>query len=103
MPHILEPAERQPFRFTLNTDGKPHRVENVLAISTLVVGALAFVCGFIVSAHVVASWLGALGFGGGLYVQYISETTPQRSVIIAGVVASFVGVTLGIAHGGFTP
>jgi hypothetical protein len=103
MPHILGPVESEPFRLTLNTDGRPHTVENALAVGTLICGIVAFVSGFIVSAHVVASWLGALGFGGGLYVQYISATTPQRSLIIAGVVASFVGVALGIAHGGFLP
>ncbi|MBO3750264.1 hypothetical protein J5X84_29640 [Streptosporangiaceae bacterium NEAU-GS5] len=87
----------------MNTDGESHTVENVLAIGTLVCGVIAFITGFIVSAHVIASWFGALGFGGGLYAQYVSATTPQRSVIIAGVVASFVGVALGIAHGGFIP
>jgi hypothetical protein len=103
MPHILGPVEREPFRLTLNTDGRPHTVQNVLAIGTLICGIVAIVTGFIVDAHVVASWLGAIGFIGGLYAQYISATTPQRSLIIIGVVGSFVGVALGIAHGGFTP
>jgi hypothetical protein len=39
----------------------------------------------------------------GLYSQYVSVTTPQRSLNIMGLVASFVGVALGIAHGGFLP
>jgi hypothetical protein len=95
--------ESEPFRLTLNTDGKPHTAQNALAVATLICGVAAFVTGFIVSAHVVASWLGTIGFAGGLYTQYISSTTAQRSVIIVGVVASFVGAALGIAHGGFTP
>lgn len=103
MPHILGPIENEPFRLTFNTDGKPHTVQNVLAIGTLICGIVAITTGFIVAAHVVASWMGAIGFAGGLYAQYISSTTPQRSVIIIGVVGSFVGVALGIAHGGFTP
>ncbi len=51
----------------------------------------------------VSSWFGTLGFGLGLYSQYISATTPQRSLNIIGIVASFVGVALGIASGGFLP
>ena len=101
MPHVLPRTES--FRFTLNTDGQPHTVQNVLAVATFVIGIVAFVTGFIVSAHVIASWFGAIGFWGGLYAQFISATTPQRSLIIVGVVASFVGVVLGIYHGGFFP
>ncbi|WP_370023725.1 hypothetical protein [Planotetraspora sp. GP83] len=96
-------AKGGPFHFTLNTDGRRHPKENALAICTLVVGLVAFVTGFVVSAHVIASCLGAIGFCGGLYAQYVSSTTAQRSLIIVGVVASFVGVALGIAHGGFVP
>jgi hypothetical protein len=32
----------------------------------------------------------------------ISATRPQRILLMAGVVAGFVGVCLGIAHGGFS-
>jgi hypothetical protein len=74
-----------------------------MTIATLLLGIVAFVTGFIVSAHVIASWVGAIGFCGGLYAQYISSTRAQRSLIIVGVVGSFVGVALGIAHGGFMP
>ncbi|MCT9934708.1 hypothetical protein N5079_31320 [Planotetraspora sp. A-T 1434] len=91
------------FHFTLNTDGRRHPAENALVVCTLVFGLVAFVTGFVVRAHVIASWVGAIGFCGGLYAQYVSSTTAQRSLIIVGVVASFVGVALGIAHGGFVP
>ncbi|GAA4569560.1 hypothetical protein GCM10023193_53780 [Planotetraspora kaengkrachanensis] len=107
MRNVLGPAGhaagRAPGRFTLNTDGARHPAENVLTVATLLIGILAFVTGFIVRAHMIASWAGALGFLGGLYTQYISATTAQRSLIIVGVVASFVGVALGIYHGGFVP
>jgi hypothetical protein len=97
------PVRRLPFNLTLNTDGRPHPRENLMAIATLLCGLVAFVAGFIVRAHVIASWAGAIGFCGGLYAQFVSETTAQRAVIIVGVVASFVGAALGIAHGGFVP
>ncbi|MFC0554018.1 hypothetical protein ACFFHJ_24285 [Planotetraspora thailandica] len=90
-------------RITLNTDGRRHPAENVMVLATLLVGLLAFVTGFIVRAHVIAAWAGAIGFCAGLYTQFVSSTTAQRSIIIVGVVASFVGVALGIAHGGFLP
>ncbi|NUR84391.1 MAG: hypothetical protein HOY71_09935 [Nonomuraea sp.] len=100
---MLQPSERARFKLTLNTDGRAHPVENGLAIATLALGLIAFVCTFWPSAHIFSSWLGTLGFGTGLYSQYISATTPQRSLNIIGLVASFVGAALGIAHGGFMP
>ncbi|MDF5756135.1 hypothetical protein [Spongiactinospora sp. TRM90649] len=103
MPHLLGPSQSRPFRLTLNSDGLSHPVENLLSIATLLCGLVAFVTGFIPQAHVIASWAGALGFGGGLYSQYVSATTAERAVNIVGIVASFVGVTQGIFHGGFVP
>ena len=103
MPHLLQPAQNERFRLTLNTDGRSHPVENILAISTLVCGLASFAGTFFPGGHVVSSWFGALGFGIGLYSQYVSATTPQRSLNIIGLVASFVGVALGIARGGFLP
>lgn len=101
MPHILDPVTQPPRRFTLNTDGRPHRLQNTLCLSVFVIGVFAFVFGFVVALHVPASWLGAVGFVTGLFSQFISVTTPQRVFNIMGIVASFVGLGLGIAHGGF--
>ncbi|GAA3145250.1 hypothetical protein GCM10010486_08770 [Nonomuraea roseoviolacea subsp. carminata] len=103
VPHILQPSENQRFRLSLNSDGQAHPVENILAIVTVVCGLTAFVAAFVPGGHVVASWAGTLGFGTGLYSQYVSATTPQRALNIVGIVASFVGVALGIARGGFLP
>ncbi|WP_308250641.1 hypothetical protein [Nonomuraea rhizosphaerae] len=103
MPHILQPSESRRFRLTLNSDGRPHPVENILSIVTLVCGLVSFAATFFVTAHAISAWLGTLGFGVGLYSQYISVTTPQRTLNIVGLVASFVGAGLGIAHGGFLP
>ncbi|WP_328815269.1 hypothetical protein [Nonomuraea cypriaca] len=78
-------------------------MENVLALVTLACGVVAFAFTFWTAAHVVSAWIGTLGFGVGLYSQYVSATTPQRSLNIVGLVGSFVGAALGIAHGGFLP
>ncbi|MDP4503903.1 hypothetical protein Q9G87_18175 [Nonomuraea sp. G32] len=103
VPHVLQPSERERFRLTLNTDGRSHPVENVLAVVTFVCGVVAFVSTFWTSAHAISAWFGTFGFGVGLYSQYLSATTPQRSLNIVGLVGSFVGAALGIAHGGFLP
>jgi hypothetical protein len=88
-------------RLTLNTDGKPHPLENALTLFTLVAGLVSFGLGFIVSAHLAATVLGLAGFGIGLYAQLISATRAERMLIVVGVTAAFVGLGLGIAHGGF--
>ncbi|WP_049560280.1 hypothetical protein [Nonomuraea sp. SBT364] len=103
MPHILQPTRSERIRLTLNTDGRSHPVENGLAVATLVCGLVSFAATFFPGGHVISSWFGALGFGVGLYSQYVSATTPQRSLNIIGLVAAFVGVALGIARGGFLP
>ena len=89
--------------FTLNSDGRRHPVENVLTVFTLVAGVVAFVAGFIVNQHMVGTALGAAALVVGLYCQLISATREQRMLIVTGLVAGFVGVALGLAHGGFTP
>ncbi len=91
---------RQP-RISLNSDGKRHPVENSLTAFTFIAGIVAFTTGLIVRDHVLATIVGALGFGVGMYAQMISATREQRVFIMAGVVASFVGLGIGIAHGGF--
>ena len=88
-------------RVTLNSDGKPHPVQNGLTVFTFVVGIIAFALGIIVRAHLFATVLGILGFVIGMYAQMISATREQRIFIIAGVIAAGVGMGLGIAHGGF--
>ncbi|MGI5268152.1 hypothetical protein ACQEUU_03260 [Nonomuraea sp. CA-218870] len=103
MPHFLQPTQSERIRLTLNTDGRSHPIENALAVGALVCGLVAFVALFFPGGHIVASWVGTLGFGVGFYSQYVSVTTPQRSLNIIGLVASFLGVALGIAGGGYLP
>ncbi|MEV0582498.1 hypothetical protein [Nonomuraea sp. NPDC050310] len=99
MPHVFQPSEPERFRVDLSGRG----IESILAFAALGLGLIAFVATFFPGGYVVASWAGTLGFGVGLYSQYISESTFQRSLNVVGMVASFIGVALGIARGGFLP
>ncbi|HEV2377978.1 MAG TPA: hypothetical protein VGS19_38180 [Streptosporangiaceae bacterium] len=90
-------------RPTLNSDGERHPVENSLAVFTLAAGLVAAVTGFMVAQHVVASVLGAAGLAVGLFAQMISATRAERMIIVTGLVAAFLGLALGLGHGGFVP
>jgi FtsH-binding integral membrane protein len=99
-------AKRLP-HLTLNTDGKRHPVENVLAVCTLVAGLVACIAGFLANytvtqpwAHVIATWLGLATMLIGLYSQLVSATRQERMLIVTGLVAGFVGLALGLANGG---
>jgi len=88
--------------FTLNSDGKRHPLLNIATAYTVIAGLASFVSGMIVSYHLGATILGITGFGIGLFAQMMSATREERMFIIVGVVASFVGMGLGLAHGGFS-
>jgi hypothetical protein len=87
----------------LNSDGERHPVENALTAFTLAAGVAAFAIGWVVSQHLLASYLGAASLVVGLYAQLISATRGQRMLIVTGLVAAFVGFALALAHGGFHP
>jgi hypothetical protein len=99
MPEAIRSGSRG--RFTLNSDGQRHPTENVLTAFTFVAGIVAFAVGFIVRAHVAGSVVGIAAFVVGLYAQLVSATREQRVLIMAGIIAGFVGLGLSIAHGGF--
>ena len=93
----------------LNSDGRPHPVENLLTIFTLVVGLVSFALGMVVrNAHtgaaliVIATATGLVSCLVGLYVQMISSTREQRVLIVTGIIAGFVGLAIALGHGGFT-
>ena len=99
-------ARRLP-RVRLNTDGRRHPVENVLALFTLGAGLLACIAGFLANytvtqpwAHIIATWLGLAALLVGLYSQLVSATRQERMLIVTGLVAGFVGMALGLANGG---
>ena len=94
----------------LNTDGQPHPLENALTIFVLVAGLISFVLGLIVrNAHtgpaviIIATATGLAAFLVGLYAQMVSSTRNQRVLIVAGIIAGFVGLAIGLSKGGFTP
>ncbi len=68
---------------------------------TLVAGVVSMVLGLLSLAHVLGTILGVTGFVIGLVAQMLSATRIERMVIVTGIVASFVGMGLGLAHGGF--
>jgi len=95
---------------TLNDDGQPHPVENSLSVFTLVAGLVSCVLGFLAYQHVSgawthvgATWLGLITLVVGLPAQLYSATRTERMLIVTGLVAAFVGVCLGLAHGGLLP
>jgi hypothetical protein len=102
MPEAVETQQRQASWLTLNSDGRPHPVVNVLAVVVFVVGIVAFALGLIVKTHFPATVLGIVGFAGGLAVQLNSATREQRIIIVTGIIGAFVGMALGIGHGGFS-
>ena len=92
----------------LNSDGQPHPVQNILAIVTLVVGLVSFALGMVIrNAHtsdaviVIATATGLAALLVGLYLQMVSSTRNQRVVIVAGIIAGFVGLAIGLSKGGF--
>jgi hypothetical protein len=87
---------------TLNSDGRPHPVVNGLSVAVFIVGIVAFALGLIVKVHFAATVLGVAAFGGGLAVQLSSATREQRILIVTGIIGGFVGLALGIGHGGFS-
>jgi hypothetical protein len=105
MPEATEVTEPQSSarqsRLTLNSDGLRHPKENSLAAFTFVAGIVAFATGLIVRQHLLATVIGGVAFIVGLYAQMMSATREQRVIIMAGIIAAFVGLGLGVAHGGF--
>ncbi len=95
---------------SLNSDGRPHPLLNALSIFTLLVGLASFVLGLVVRNTESAGlgWAIATAASGlaamlvGLYAQMMSATREQRVLIVTGIIAGFVGLALGLAHGGFS-
>ena len=92
----------------LNSDGQPHPVQNALIIVTLVSGLVSFVLGLVVrnahtvpAVHIIATATGLLAMVLGLYLQMTSNTREQRVLIVAGIIAGFVGLAIGLSRGGF--
>ena len=98
---VSQPAHARTPLITLNSDGQRHPALNAAAIVTFLAGIAAFAIGFVVRAHFAATILGGVALAAGLYVQLVSATREQRVLVVTGLVGAFVGLGLGIAHGGF--
>jgi TM2 domain-containing membrane protein YozV len=91
MPHVL-PGQRH----------RTHQRESYLAAITLVGGLAAIGCGVMHDGHFVAVCLGIVFTMFGLYSQLVSATTRERWVNVIGIGLAFLGLGLGLSHGGFT-
>ena len=100
--HVSEAPARPRPHLTLNTDGKRHPVVNAAAAYTVLAGLASFVLGMYSIQHIAGTALGVSGLVIGLLAQMMSATRAERMVIVVGIVASFVGMGLGFAHGGFS-
>lgn len=85
---------------TLNTDGRPHPLQNALAVTTLVLGMLSIALAGWEGLHVPGSWLGLVGGGAGAASQMISATTAERWVTVFGLGLCGIGFALNLANGG---
>jgi hypothetical protein len=87
-------------RFSLNTGGQRHPWIDAAAAYSVIAGLASFVIGMVNHGHVVGTILGVTGFIIGLFGQMLSATRAERIFMVFGIVASFVGMGLGFAHGG---
>ena len=99
---ITEAPQSRSLRLSLNSDGKRHTLLNIITLFTLIAGVVSFALAIIVREHLVATILGVAAFGVGLVGQMYSATREERILLVTGIVAAFVGMGLGIAHGGFS-
>jgi hypothetical protein len=91
------------------TDGRPHPLLNLASAATLVVGLASFALGmvlrYVTSTHglaIAAAATGLISLLVGLYTQMMSATRAERIVLVTGMIAGFIGLALGLAHGGFS-
>ena len=92
------------------TDGRPHPLLNLASAGVLVVGLVSFVLGMLLrydsgtgkSVAIAAAAIGLVTLLVGLYCQMVSATREERIIIVIGIIAGFVGLALGLAHGGLS-
>ena len=96
-------------RLNLNSDGRPHPLLNAASFSILVVGLFSFAIGLFLRTGpsgehgwaIVAAATGLAALLIGLVAQMMSATREERVIIVVGIIAGFIGLALGLAHGGF--
>ena len=95
-------------RVSLNSDGRSHPLLNLASVGTLIIGLVSFTLGMLlrydsgtgIAVAIAASVTGLISLLGGLYTQMRSATREERVLIVIGIIAGFVGLALGLAHGG---
>jgi hypothetical protein len=95
------PARPQARRLTRNSASGAHPAILAGAAYTVLAGLTALLIGLLDVASTVGAILGVTGFVIGMIAQMMSVTRAERMFIVFGITASFVGMGLGIAHGGF--
>jgi hypothetical protein len=101
---------RQFPRLNLNSDGQPHPLLNAASFFTLVIGLLSFALGLFIRTGpsgvadwaIVAAATGLAAMLVGLVSQMMSATREERIIIVTGIIAGFIGLALGLAHGGLS-
>ncbi|RBM05556.1 hypothetical protein [Streptomyces sp. PT12] len=84
----------------LNTNGRPHPVQNTAAVVTFVLGLVSAATSISPGLYLTSSWVGLVALLIGGWSQMISATTGQRIVTVLGLGAAGSGFYLGMAHGG---
>ena len=91
------------------TDGRPHPLLNLASVCTLVVGLVSFALGMLLRYDRAPARPGDRGRRHrpgsllvGLFTQMMSATRVERILLVTGMIAGFVGLALGLAHGGFS-
>jgi hypothetical protein len=108
MAGTVETKPRRSARINLNSDGQRHSLLNAASGFTLIIGLLSFSLGLLLRTGpgsltawaVTASVTGLACLLVGLFTQMMSATRVQRIVTVTGLIAGFVGLCLGLAHGG---
>lgn len=101
MPEAIDHRNARHFAL-LNSDGRSHPLQNMLAVTAFVLGLLALVLGFIAQTHFVGMLAGVIGLPLALWSQMISATTGERWFNVIAMVTSFVGAGFALSHGGFS-
>jgi FtsH-binding integral membrane protein len=95
-------------RLSLNSDGRPHPLLNAASVAILIVGLASFALGLFLRSDpssgrgtaIAAAATGLVALFIGLYTQMMSATREERVLIVTGIIAGFIGLALGLAHGG---
>ncbi len=95
-------------RLSLNSDGRPHPLINAATVFTLIAGLASFALGLFIrsdpssglGAAIAAAATGLAALFIGLFTQMMSATREERVIIVTGIIAGFIGLALGLAHGG---